>query len=428
MGINKTLLQGRNELGGNYTLLAYLLVLTIFTKILEEQVELFGFTLDPYAITIWLIGIGLLLVKRKVGKLEARVFAIVGFFALISVLAVFLSSQDFFSLFKQALPIFLASLGTLTIMRLVGPIVCLRAYLVLALLACMFGFFQWGLSHFLSIDILLNTVGRLNSISTEPSHFAIIIAPAFFYFIAAKKVIKALIVGFALVLTFSATAFFLAILCVFAAFIIYRFLWLPVALFAGALLFLLAYFYVDEFSYRMTDLWMFAQFRDYVKVNPSTFSLMTNLELALFNLKSYPWGVGWGSHPWAYDNYLPLLYPETVEYRHYGINKYSAHSLLIRIISEMGIFAVILLVFFVFAGAKLLLIKKNDLAVREASLMGMVGFVYIIGRFYKLGGYFDFGLWVFIGFALYGCQAAFLANSNLTKTTSISSNKCSRKL
>ena len=201
---------------------------------------------------------------------------------------------------------------------------------------------------------------RLNSILPEPSHFAISMAPAFFVSLLSvlrnsslylsKKASLLVIISY--VLTFSAVAY-IAIIISFL--LIYsnvkRIRHLS---FAAIILFssiFLSYRYIPEIRRRVDDtLGVATGSIDVANTNMSTYTLASNAFVAYDSFRNSPlFGRGLGSHPISYDKFTPIVYGDVI-YRLdvIKLNKDDANSLFLRLISETGLFGIIVALYFLF--------------------------------------------------------------------------------
>lgn len=195
---------------------------------------------------------------------------------------------------------------------------------------------------------------RINSIFGEPTHLGAVLAGAFFislinlmrketYYLSK---IQSIVIIVVYILSFSGlgqAGIFLSLifLAVSYGFIRYIFILVPVAI----VLFNFLYNNVRDFRerYQSTiDLFTDGKF-ELGKTHGSSFILYNNYTIALENFKTnFLFGTGIGSHPVAFEKYSLAK-----DFKVYGFNLNSAdaNSMLLRIISETGLFG--LIVFFV---------------------------------------------------------------------------------
>lgn len=199
---------------------------------------------------------------------------------------------------------------------------------------------------------------RLNGIYPEPSQLAIVQAPAVFYSIYTlvfqkEKYFypktKAFLNIFIYLFSFSSLAYiglFVIIILILLNKGLIRSLFISVPIIVG--LFYLLYNNVPEFRERFdssTDLFETGEYT-LGKTNGSSVILYDNFVVAFENFKSnILFGTGIGSHPIAFKKYSI-----TKKIRNYGFdaNSKDANSMFLRLLSETGLFGILLLIFIIF--------------------------------------------------------------------------------
>ncbi|HWY37510.1 MAG TPA: O-antigen ligase family protein, partial [Bacteroidia bacterium] len=199
---------------------------------------------------------------------------------------------------------------------------------------------------------------RISSIFLEPSQLGIMLAPATFvalYNIFRRKgfhykMYQNIVILIALYLSRSSTGYlgiFLAVLIIGMNFgyLLYVVLFVVLGYFAAAGL----YNTVDEFKERVDSsvaLWVQDDLA-YENVNSSSFVLYNNAHIAWSNLKEHPvFGTGLGSHPIAYEKFSYTK--SLVQVKGIEFNKQDANSMFFRIMSETGIFGMVLVFVLIF--------------------------------------------------------------------------------
>lgn len=257
-------------------------------------------------------------------------------------------------------------------------------------------FNKWG--------IVPNSSGgiRMNSIFSEASQCAIMIAPAAFvviyniifrknYFIHTQKGILILI---ATVLTTSSTGFIgffisgLLIILNYAK--ISNFIGAAIIFFAlGSLL----YGNSPEFKKRVDSglgLWLDEDFsRD--NVNSSSFVLYNNYHIAVENFKANPIaGTGLGSHAVAFEKYSLTKQAGILNI---DFNKSDANSMLLRLLSETGLLGIFFILFFIF---KFYVVRSRKHPESQHWIIGSAVLVIIILYLLRQGNYFINGFPIFM--------------------------------
>ncbi|MGZ3899736.1 MAG: hypothetical protein ACXVNM_12865 [Bacteroidia bacterium] len=198
---------------------------------------------------------------------------------------------------------------------------------------------------------------RINSIFGEPTHLGAVMAGAFFislynvirketYFLSKFQSVVIIVVY---ILSFSGlgqAGIFLSLifLSISFGFIRYIFILIPV----GIVLFNILYNNVSDFRERYqstVDLFSNGKFV-LGKTHGSSFILFNNYNVALENFKTnFLFGTGIGSHPVAFEKYS--LAKEIKVYG-FNLNSADANSMLLRLISETGLFGVLIFLVIIF--------------------------------------------------------------------------------
>jgi hypothetical protein len=198
---------------------------------------------------------------------------------------------------------------------------------------------------------------RINSIFAEPTHLGAVLSAAFFISLYnlfrregfyLSKFQSAVIVAVYL-LSFSGLGqggIFLSLLFLAISFGLVRYIFvaIPVAI----LLFNVLYNNVKDFKERYDSLTSLFSGEKFVlgKTHGSAFVLYNNFNVAMENFKgNFLFGSGIGSHPVAFDKYSMA---KNIKVYGFNLNSADANSMLLRLISETGLFGVILIFVIVF--------------------------------------------------------------------------------
>lgn len=195
---------------------------------------------------------------------------------------------------------------------------------------------------------------RINSVFSEPTHLACVLAPAFFvslynlfnkqgYYLSKWQGIAIIVVY---ILSFSGlgqagiflTFLFLAISYGLVRYII---ILIPVTI----LTFNVLYNNVKDFRFRLDGLTSLFSGEKFIQgtTHGSSFILYNNYTVALKNFQTNPiFGTGIGSHPVAFEKYSLAKNFKTVGF---NFNGQDANSMFLRLMSETGLFG--LLIFFI---------------------------------------------------------------------------------
>ena len=154
----------------------------------------------------------------------------------------------------------------------------------------------------------------------------------------------------------------------------------------------------EEFSHRFTSTFESLEVFDTKKfaydTNLSTYALLSNAFVTWNNFIDYPFGTGFGSHEARYETYAEAL--ETPRYiiimGHEKLNFRDANSMFLRLVTDLGIFGIMLSLYFIF------LVYK---AFQSSSYEGIIAqslAVYFLLKLLRQGHYFpeEFYLFLFI--------------------------------
>ena len=225
---------------------------------------------------------------------------------------------------------------------------------------------------------------NIDSIAEEPSHYATMLLPSVVYCLINYKRFKHEfhLLLFTLIFTFNLTAytvFGLMVLIVFRKSYYLLFL-IPVVSSLGIYIYNidpLIKFRIDEtFKYLVTQ--------DMKETHGTPLSFFSNLQVAFYSVKLNPiFGSGLGGHEEMYYRYFASNPFSKFEYL-FGLNAKSAHSLSIRILSELGISGFL---FYVYNLSKAFFISKNSIYYTFA----ISSFSHFLCKTLKRGNYFDLG-------------------------------------
>jgi hypothetical protein len=383
------------------SLIGIIFILTIFSKSLTYEVGGLG-GIDLYAYPVLFLFFLFHPIKLKTFLYILIVFSIL---FIINLIIKLYFSYSILPLLKQIIPAFIIYTAAISFLKKKDIRRVFQLYSKIALIFAGFGLIQVMLS-FIGVDINndprfhasikgINFM-RLSSLLPEPSHFSVVVLPAFIYYFIRKgvKAYQTLLLLFALLFTFSLAAY----ASIFITLIIYYFKRFNLISLGGIIILSILtytlYRTIDPIKYKIDETIKYSDINNFTnQTNTTTFSLISNLNVALYSLKKdFLFGVGLGGHEEVYSEYFDQKnyskYSELFE-RHGGINAASAHSLLIRIVSELGLFTLFIIAFFLINYKA----KKDQSQYYAVSLACLA---YFIARCFKLGGYFDYGIYFFI--------------------------------
>ena len=197
---------------------------------------------------------------------------------------------------------------------------------------------------------------RVNSIFSEPSTLAAVIAPAMylsFYNLLHKENLfinkkQSLLIVFIYVLSSSSTGYLAILLTLFLVTDSLKLRYFFIGATAGILLFFIGYRYSEDFRYRVDTseaLWL-RQDYDIENTNSSSFVLYNNWHVASTALWDSPiFGTGLGSYGVAYEKHS--LTKSVLNYD-FEFNTTDGNSLFIRMLVETGLVGVVFLLLIIF--------------------------------------------------------------------------------
>ncbi|MBS1604118.1 MAG: hypothetical protein JST42_15725 [Bacteroidetes bacterium] len=369
-----------------YTWAEIFFVIAVFTKEIGSRNFLgidFDFISYPFYILYFVVNI------TKTLNPKTAPVALLLYLSVSSIISIALLDLKFDGFLKQIIPIIIILTASFTILKGRGIEQVFLLYVRITYWTAVFGIIQVILSSFFGVLILEKERGRLDSIAYEPSHYAALLMPALIYtFINLRYFKKYFVVMLtALILTFNLTAYlvFIALFTVARFSPIYLLISAPAAYFV---LFNVLPTLTTNFSTRFNDTFATLNgtkdiFTNNLQVNGTTLSFFSNFEVAKSVLSASPLtGCGIGGHEEMYFRHFAGT-PFVSNY-YYGLNAKSAHSLSIRVLSELGIVGMALYIFtlirnLIFSGK----------GVHFAISLGCLG--HFLCKSFKLGGYIDYG-------------------------------------
>ncbi len=187
---------------------------------------------------------------------------------------------------------------------------------------------------------------RIQSVFGEPSHFALAISPAVYLSVLTLLGsgnrfcgrLWSIVILTATVLSFSAMAYLAIVFALCLAGLRHGPWRKAIVMAAAGSVVIAAYAFVPEIRLRVDDTFLVFLHQDPLQKNISTLTLYNNWQVALGNLfDSYLLGGGLGSHPIAFERYSTLSSLGGLPYWLASLNAQDANSLLLRILSELGL-------------------------------------------------------------------------------------------
>lgn len=276
------------------------------------------------------------------------------------------------------------------------------AYLASLIGAIQFVSFQIGFSPGYDFGWLFNKWGvitggnfgiRINSVFAEPTYFAAVLSTAFFvscYNIFFREnyyysKFQSVIVAATYLLSFSGlgqTGIFLTILFLAINFGLVRYLLILIPI--SVLIFNFLYNNVGEFKSRYdSTVGLFSGEKfELGKTHGSSFILYNNYVVATENFKeNFLFGTGIGSHPIAFEKYSIA---KDIKVRGFSFNSADANSMLLRLISETGLFGVTIFMVIIFK----CYVRRNEEHPTYHWLVSNAILVMILLNLFRQGHYF----------------------------------------
>lgn len=297
-----------------------------------------------------------------------------------------------------------------------------RIYLNFAVLVGLIGLFQevsyllgfkmgYDFSYILpSWRLHLSTTGflRVNSIMPEPSVFCCSMMPAFFVSISSfsknnfrfLKKWKSLIIISSVFFSFSLVGYIGIILSL--ALLFYNYAKIRHLVIGTIIIFALIFFSyntIGDLKMRADDtINVLTGKMDLYSANLSTFTLFSNALVAYESFKNNPvFGSGLGSHEISYNRYIGKVVD--VDRVIMFLNTQDANSLFLRLLSETGLFGLLLIFYLIF---RFHVLKKNDRngylwLISNAILVMFLVRLLRYGHYFAGGFFFFFWLYYFAG-------------------------------
>lgn len=257
------------------------------------------------------------------------------------------------------------------------------AYCRFAYLIIIIGFIKFFITIFVPHNFL-----RFESIFTEPSHCITVIFPAIFYYLKTGTPFKKIVGLLAIILTFSSVGYLGFMVAILVNSKI-NFKYILLSFVIAGLAFFIAYKNSDYFSVRVNDTVLALAQADVSKANLSSYALVSNMFVAFKSLAAHPFfGSGLGSHQHSHDLYISKLAGADIFAEFMDINAKDANSLMLRIISDLGIAGVILVLFFI--------IRNYARNTEMQSLVTKSIFIYFFCKLLREGHYFSPEMYFFV--------------------------------
>lgn len=314
---------------------------------------------------------------------------------------------------------FVAIFSSLVIIEIISFKKIIKLYCDLCLVLAIYGIYEY-INPFETLEFGSQLESRLNSIFKEPSHFGLFVTPSIVYYYRSveKSFIKVALILSSIIFTFSFSTYILiSIMIIF--YILYflhnksKFLFFSFLFFTIIIFFVILNVNLNNFSERyyisLLDLFDLNSINH--NRNLTLWSIITSIKVNIHSIVPFPFGIGLGNFNFGYNNFLKdFLYEYNFFYgpskniygqesifwfsKTIGFNEHG-HSLLFRIISELGIFGILFLILFIIS--PIFIIKKKE----KFFFIYLIVFLLIFGKFLKISSYFIFGTPIFLALFFY---------------------------
>jgi hypothetical protein len=305
------------------------------------------------------------------------------------------------SLIAQLLGIGVSSVYYYNFLKHYGVKLVFNIYLKLTLVLAVLAIFMF----YFGIHVFI--YNRLNGILTEPAHYVAIALPATYVFFREKQYLKLTVLLVTVFLAKSSIGYIglalIIILPLLKAKYLAKYLWA-----VGIVLGISGYYISTQWNKPIDENESNVLVRRLKETKESLNAVYTGKFEEHTNLSSYaflsntfitrkvliekPLGAGLGSYPHEYDKYYSELKPPPylVTLKQSKINRTDANSLFLRLVADLGIFAFLFILFFVYRSNKLF---KNDQKIIQQST-----FFYLVLKLLREGHYFppEFYFFLFI--------------------------------
>jgi hypothetical protein len=349
-----------------------------------------------------IIGINFLLLSiNKKLTISKNIFIVLAFLSLHGIVNFLLFSNPIKSLIAQLLGITICSLFYYNFIKIYGKEVVFRAYLKVAFIVAVIAIPMF----YLNINAFAEN--RLNGIMSEPAHYAAIMLPAIYFFLRKKKYVRMSIVLITVVLSKSSIGFIGLSLILFIPLIKVKY-FMKYSLIVFGIIAIGGYYLstvwnepidenqsnkvvrrLKETQESLSSL-KTGKFNSYT--NLSTYAFLSNTFITKEIFTRYPLGTGIGSYPHQYDkNYSKMSPPKyLIDLKQSKINRTDANSLFLRMLSDLGIFAILIFIYFFYRSFKLFS--------KDTKIIAQSTFFYLLIKLIREGHYFppEFYFFLFI--------------------------------
>lgn len=398
------------------TLFNYLLIFNVFAGGFVLFYSPFEFYLGYIFIISFLI---LYILRYRNITINWNFLIIVLVLTVSSCVNVYLGKDTIFLMTKQVLGILITGTAYYLLIKVNNYEIdkLFRIYLRIALIVAIIGIFQefsfligfrsgydysWLIEKWRFVPATGGML-RVNSIFMEPTHFATSMAPAFFVSLlnilrkdssySSLKRLGSSIVIISYILTFSPIVYVALLISLLLIYydkrkikLIYIALFMVIFIYIG-------YCYMPEIRMRVDDTIGVVTGSKLTASHLTVYAYVSNAFVAFKSFISSPlFGRGLGSHPISYDEFIGTDVSNVFWWAegYTGVNKYDANSLFLRLVSETGLFGIIVVFYFIFK----FFVKSSDN--KNLQIINNAIFILFVVQLLRQGHYFYNGLFFFV--------------------------------
>lgn len=366
----------------------YILYSSVFALFTEDFK--YNFIIDWKLFYLIILINSILLISKKKFFINRNHIIILLFLLFHGIIFYVINKNNLTSLIAQLVGITLSSVYYYSFIKEYGKNLAINIYLKAAFFFSVLAIPMW----LLKINFF---DGRLNGILSEPAHYAAIMIPAVYILFKRKQYSKVSVIVLTLIFAKSSIGFVGLLLVFILPLVKLKYLLrFSVLLLLSAIAF---NFYVtsrwnEKFSENSNNQIVRKVKQTYQSftsisdgnfkqdVNLTSYAILSNMFIATQNFLDHVFGTGLGSYGQQYEKYYHKMKPPKylITIKQSKINKEDANSLFLRMISDLGIFAVFMILFFLFKGYKVYQNKDNNLQ--------QGAFIYLILKLIREGHYF----------------------------------------
>jgi len=351
----------------------YILFSSVFALFTESFT--FHYVIDWKLFYIIIFTNLILLATRKKLTIHQNIIYVFIFFIVHGIVFFIWFQNPIKSLIAQLLGIGISSVYYYNFLKHYGVKLAFNMYLKLTLVLAVLAIFM----YYFGIHVFI--YNRLNGILTEPAHYVAIVLPATYVFFREKEYLKFAVLLVTIFLANSSIGYIglalIIILPLLKTKYLVKYLWI-----VGIVLGSSGYYISTQWNKPIDENESNVLVRRLKETKESLNAVYTGKFEEHTNLSSYaflsntfitrkvflekPLGAGLGSYPHEYDKHYAELKPPPyiVTLKQSKINRTDANSLFLRLVANLGVFAFLFILFFIYRSSKLF---KNDQKIIQQS-------------------------------------------------------------